>query len=141
LLEELDHLVAGFPKQSHDQQWTTSLYLDDREGNDIRGCAHDGANDQLTESALAFVQEVDAKSVKLDEKATRETYHLAAQRGGLHTSRQSLEQVKSKNGLHVAQQLRSARLSEMNGLRSAMQVSVIVEGDQQRELLESKAAG
>jgi hypothetical protein len=29
----------------------------------------------------------------------------------------------------------------MNGLRSAMQVSVIVEGNQQRELLEPKAAG
>jgi hypothetical protein len=65
--------------------------LNDREGNYIGRGAHDGADDQLSESALPLGLDVRAESIELDQQSAGETHDLGTQRRGLHAPRQALE--------------------------------------------------
>jgi hypothetical protein len=80
-----------------------------------------------------------AKAGEVGQRAARIGERGDTERRGLHAAGVALEQEEAERFFYVAQHAACARLGDIDGFGGLMQVAGVVEGDEQREMLEFQA--
>ncbi len=118
-----------------------SLLLDAREGARQQGDPrrHDGADFHLAGQSGLEGNDVFMRQRQAGQRHARMTYHGLAVDGRLHAARQALEQLHAQHFLQVLQLLGGGRLRHVQLFGCAVNIALLVQGDQQQQLARLQA--
>ena len=138
-VQQLHHLVAGLAKNADVEQRPFAFKFGDGHGEHVRRRAHDRADGQLTVTAAPLAFEVGGEAREVGQRPACISERGDTERRGLHAACVALEKKEAERFFYVAQHPARAWLGDIDGFGRLMQVAGVVQGDEQRQMLEFQA--